>query len=60
MRIKIAGGCGEHGCNCFYIEGRFPVHLNFLKFRTLAMKNSFKEIIMYHSNEINCRREFVK
>ena len=21
MRIKIAGGCGEHGRNCFYIEG---------------------------------------
>lgn len=20
MRIKIAGGCGEHGRNCFFIE----------------------------------------
>lgn len=20
MRMKIAGGCGEHGRNCFYIE----------------------------------------
>lgn len=21
MKIKIAGGCGEHGRNCFYVEG---------------------------------------
>lgn len=20
MKLKIAGGCGEHGRNCFYVE----------------------------------------
>ena len=27
MRIKIAGGCGEHGRNCFYIEGKIYTFL---------------------------------
>lgn len=27
MRIKLAGGCGEHGRNCFYIEGSSLVFL---------------------------------
>lgn len=38
---------------------RFPVHLNYLQFRKLAAQNTFKELIMYHSKEIDCNKEFL-
>lgn len=38
---------------------RFPVHLNYPQFRKVAMENSFKQIIIYHSKEFDCEKEFV-
>lgn len=39
---------------------RFPVHLNYSQFKKVASENSFKEIIMYHSKEIDCNKEFLR
>lgn len=39
---------------------RFPVHLNYSQFKNVAMNNMFHELIMYHSNEIDCNKEFIK
>ena len=39
---------------------RFPVHLNYSQFKNVAKNNMFHELIMYHSNEIDCNKEFIK
>lgn len=39
---------------------RFPVHLNYPQFRNVAMNNSFKQIIIYHSPEFDCEKEIIK
>ena len=39
---------------------RFPVHLNYPQFKKVAMENSFKQIIIYHSKEFDCEKEIIK
>ena len=36
---------------------RFPVHLNYAQFKKVALHNSFKRIIAYHTPEYNCTKE---